>query len=56
MAAMKAAALGKLADIEAKLADITRLRDGLRNLVDSCPGHGAVAQCPILGALEKDPS
>ncbi len=53
MAAMRAAAVGKLADIDAKLADITRIRDGLRKLVESCPGHGALAQCPILGALEE---
>lgn len=54
MAAMKAAAVRKLADVDAKLGDLTRIRDGLRALVDSCPGHGVVAQCPILNALEED--
>jgi Zn(II)-responsive transcriptional regulator len=51
MAAMKAAAIGKIADVEAKLAELERVRSGLRALVASCPGHGALGQCPILEAL-----
>lgn len=54
MAGMKTAAIGKLADVEAKLAELTRIRDGLKTLVASCPGHGALAQCPILHALAED--
>ncbi len=56
MAGMKAAATEKLADVEDKLAELTRIRDGLKILVASCPGHGALEQCPILNALSEDPS
>jgi len=54
MAGVKAAAIEKLADVEAKLAELTRIRDGLKTLVASCPGHGALGQCPILNALAED--
>ena len=51
MAAIRAAAADKLADVERRLAELTRMRDGLRTLVDACPGHCALDQCPIVGAL-----
>ncbi|RPE81675.1 heavy metal-responsive transcriptional regulator [Vulcaniibacterium tengchongense] len=51
MAALKAAASEKLADVERKLAELARIRDGLRALVDACPGHGELQRCPILAAL-----
>ena len=51
MAANRAAAADKLADVERRLAELTRMRDGLRTLVEACPGHGALDQCPIVGAL-----
>lgn len=54
MGSLKAAATEKLADVEAKLAELSRIRDGLRMLVASCPGHGALEQCPILNALDED--
>ena len=54
MAGMKTAALEKLADIEDKLIELTRIRDGLKTLVASCPGHGALEHCPILNALAED--
>jgi MerR family copper efflux transcriptional regulator len=54
MSAVRAAAAAKLADVEHRLAELTRVRDGLRTLVDACPGHGALGQCPILSALGGD--
>ena len=51
MAAIRAAAADKLADVERRLAELTRMRDGLRTLVEACPGHGALDLCPIVGAL-----
>lgn len=54
MAGMKAAASEKLADVHAKLAELNRIREGLEALVASCPGHGALEQCPILNALAED--
>ena len=54
MAGMKSAAMEKLANVEAKLAELTRIRDGLEVVIASCPGHGALEQCPILNALAED--
>lgn len=54
MAGMKIAAIRKLSDVEEKLAELTRIRDGLKTLVASCPGHGALEQCPILNALAEE--
>lgn len=51
MAGMKAAAQQKLLDVDAKLAELQRIRKGLTELVASCPGHGALEHCPILDAL-----
>ncbi len=54
MAGLKAAAGAKLADVERKLAELIRMRDGLRTLIDACPGHGALERCPILAALSGE--
>jgi len=54
MAGLKATASEKLADVEQKLEELTRIRDGLRTLVASCPGHGALDRCPILAALAEE--
>lgn len=51
MAAIRAAAASKLADVEQRIAELTRVRDGLQTLVSACPGHGELDQCPILSAL-----
>lgn len=56
MAGLNAAARDKLADVEDRLAELQRMRDGLKTLVASCPGQGTLAQCPILNALAKDPA
>lgn len=55
MAALKAAASEKLADVEQRLVELTRMRDALRGLLDACPGHGPMAACPILTALSGGP-
>ena len=54
MAGLKAAASEKLADVEHRLAELTRIRDGLQTLVASCPGHGELDCCPILAALANE--
>lgn len=54
MGGLKAAAAEKLADVEVRLQELTRIRDGLRTLIASCPGHGALTQCPILHALDTE--
>jgi MerR family copper efflux transcriptional regulator len=48
---LKRAAEKKLADVEERIADLTRVRDGLAKLVALCPGHGRAVDCPILKAL-----
>lgn len=52
--AIKAVASTKLADIEHRLAELTRVRDGLRTLVQACPGHGDMNHCPIVAALSEE--
>lgn len=54
MAALKDAATDKLAGVEARIAELQRIRAGLQALVSACPGHGALARCPILNALSED--
>ena len=54
MAGLNTAATGKLADVEHKIEDLTRIRDGLQALVASCPGHGPLDRCPILAALAEE--
>jgi MerR family copper efflux transcriptional regulator len=51
MSQVRRAAQARLAGIEAKLVELTRLRDGLVSLVEACPGHGELQVCPILNAL-----
>ena len=53
--AVKASAAAKLQDVEERIAELERMRDGLRQLVDACPGHGAPQDCPILNALAGEP-
>lgn len=49
-------AKAKVADIEAKIADLQRMRDVLVKLVKKCHGDGAATGCPILQALQgKEP-
>jgi MerR family copper efflux transcriptional regulator len=52
VAAVRGIAAQRLADVEARLAELTRLRDALRGLVEACPGHGDPRDCPILNAFE----
>jgi DNA-binding transcriptional MerR regulator len=54
VAQVKRAAQAKLADVEARIEDLQRIRAGLASLVESCPGHGRAADCPILRALADE--
>jgi MerR family copper efflux transcriptional regulator len=54
VAGIKEIAARRLADVEERLAEFTRLRDGLKGLVDACPGHGDPGACPILTAFKED--
>jgi DNA-binding transcriptional MerR regulator len=43
-----------LADVERKIADLTRLAGELRRISASCQGGGAIANCQILDAITPD--
>lgn len=46
----------KLQDIEAKIRDLQRMKKALKEVTDACSGHGPLAGCPILDALNFDPA
>jgi len=45
-------AKAKIADIEAKIRDLQRMKEALVKLTASCRGHGPASGCPILEALD----
>ena len=51
VAAVKRAAQARLDDVEQRIAELRRVRKGLRKLIDDCPGRGDAQACPILAAL-----
>lgn len=44
----------RLASIEARIAELVRIRKGLQQLIQACPGHGDPEHCPILRALADE--
>lgn len=51
MIRLQQAAIAKMEEIDARIRDLEQIRAGLRQLIDSCPGAGPLADCPILNAL-----
>lgn len=51
VAQVKRSAQAKLGDVEARIAALQSVRDGLEKLIAACPGHGRAEECPILQAL-----
>ncbi len=51
MARVRDTAVHKLTDIERRIAELQRMHGALKELVDACPGHGELVQCPILAAM-----
>ena len=51
---IRRAAISRLADVERRIEELGRVRDSLRALIKSCPGHGRAEECPILNALAGD--
>ena len=51
MAQVKKSAQAKLLDVEKRIAELQRVKEGLSGLIAACPGHGRAQDCPILRAL-----
>lgn len=51
--AVRAAAAAKVADIDARIHDLTAIRAALSSLVETCACQGTKPECPILEALEQ---
>jgi len=54
MGRVKLSAQAKLSDVQERIAALERVRDGLSALVEACPGHGRMTDCPILKALGSE--
>jgi MerR family copper efflux transcriptional regulator len=51
---VKQRAQRRLTALDERIAELTRVRDGLAQLIAACPGHGRPEACPILRALNDD--
>ena len=51
MVRLQQAAVVKMEEVEARIHDLEQIREGLRQLINSCPGAGSLSDCPILNAL-----
>ncbi|MGF1671981.1 MAG: heavy metal-responsive transcriptional regulator [Balneolaceae bacterium] len=43
----------KYRNVVNKIEDLTKIKNRLLNLIDSCSGEGSTGDCPILEALEE---
>ncbi len=41
----------RLGEVEQRIRELQRVKRGLKQLIDACPGHGEIEHCPILRAL-----
>ena len=48
---VKQRAEARLGEVEQRIRELQRVKRGLKQLIDACPGHGALEHCPILRAL-----
>ncbi len=53
--AVRESAEAKIAEVEARIADLLSLKRALRGLVEACQAERATDECPILRALEGEP-
>lgn len=52
---VRARARHKIAEVDARIAELLRVRAALEAVVASCPGHGGLGGCTILEALDEAP-
>jgi MerR family copper efflux transcriptional regulator len=48
---VKRRAEARLDQVRQRIRELQRVQRGLQQLIDACPGHGALERCPILRAL-----
>jgi Hg(II)-responsive transcriptional regulator len=53
-AEVKSITTRKLAQIDAKIADLARMRKVLTALASECSGQGSISSCPIIEAMAED--
>lgn len=51
---VRALARTKIAEVDVKLADLTRIKSALERLARACDGTGPTSDCPILDALTRE--
>jgi MerR family copper efflux transcriptional regulator len=54
MRGVKRKAKQRLAQVEQKIAELRRVKRGLKKLIDACPGQGELRGCPIVAALSQN--
>lgn len=54
VAGVKARAAQRLADVDHRIRELTRIQRGLNKLIDNCPGRGQLHRCPILQVLARE--
>lgn len=54
MRGVKRKAQQRLEQVEQKIAELRRVKRGLKKLIDACPGRGELKRCPIVAALSGD--
>ena len=50
---VKARAEAKIANVEQRIAQLSRMKRALEKLAAACSGRGPTSECPILEALER---
>ena len=48
---VKKRAEARLDQVNQRIHELQRMKRGLQQLIDACPGHGPLEHCPILRAL-----
>ena len=43
----------KIIDVDKRIEDLTRIKQGLLGLISFCPGQGPVSECPIIKTLAE---
>ncbi|HUD97840.1 MAG TPA: heavy metal-responsive transcriptional regulator [Woeseiaceae bacterium] len=54
MRGVKRKAEQRLQQVAEKISELQRVRRGLKDLIDACPGRGELKVCPIVAALSGE--